>query len=135
MVTRTILYVLALAAVTLVIWHWNRGAQRRRFRRAFPHPAEPAWPAADGAFLDAFERAFALPRGAARNLPRDVTAMGVYLILYPEHCIYDDSEPTRFAAALRGRLGKATPPDALTLPLGDLAARWRAAAPNPANKE
>ena len=39
MVTRTILYVLALAAVTLVIWHWNRGAQRRRFRRAFPHPA------------------------------------------------------------------------------------------------
>ena len=66
--TRTLLYLLALVAVTLIIWQWNRGAQRRRFRRAFPATPDPAWAPEDDPFLAAFERAFALRRGWARRL-------------------------------------------------------------------
>ena len=119
-------YLVALAFLTWLIWRWNRGAQRRRFRRAYPGPRDPAWQDADADFLEAFERAYRLRPGMAWALPPDATPMSVYLTLYPEHCIYDDCEPTRFRAALAARLG-AVPPDALTQPLAELAKRWRAA--------
>lgn len=125
--TRTLLYLLALVAVTLIIWQWNRGAQRRRFRRAFPATPDPSWVPEDTPFLAAFERAFALRRGWAHRLPPAVTPMAVYLTLYPTHCVYDENEPTRLLRALRARLGDTLPPDPLTVPLGELATRWRAA--------
>lgn len=125
MSVRIVFYVVALAVVTALIWRWNRGAQARRFRRAYPAP-NPAWGEADADFLGAFETAFALRRGSARNLPPEATPMAVYLVLYPEHCIYDDSELTRFLGALGRRLGQAGE-EALGRPLGELARRWRAA--------
>lgn len=113
-----------LALVTWLIWQWNRGAQRRRFRKAFPGPRNPVWQEEDEAFLRAFESAYRLRPGMAEALPPDATPMSVYLVLYPEHCIYDDCEPARFRAKLADRLGPQSE-DVLTTPLGVLAKRWR----------
>lgn len=126
MSVRIVFYVVALAVVTALIWRWNRGAQVRRFRQAYPAP-NPAWGEADADFLGTFEAAFALRRGMARNLPPEATPMDVYLVLYPEHCIYDDSELTRLLGALRRRFGEAVGEEALARPLGELARQWRAA--------
>lgn len=125
MSVRIVFYVVALAVVTALIWRWNRGAQVRRFRQAYPAP-NPAWGEADADFLGTFEAAFALRRGMARNLPQEATPMDVYLVLYPEHCIYDDSELTRLLGALRRRFGEVGE-EALARPLGELARQWRAA--------
>lgn len=125
MSVRIVFYVVALAVVTALIWRWNRGAQVRRFRQAYPAP-NPAWGEVDADFLGTFEAAFALRRGMARNLPQEATPMDVYLVLYPEHCIYDDSELTRLLGALRRRFGEAGE-EALARPLGELARQWRAA--------
>ena len=114
-----------LVLVTWLIWQWNRGAQRRRFRQAFPLQ-NPAWQEEDEAFLRAFEEAYRLRPGMAASLPSEATPMSVYLVLYPEHCIYDDCEPARFRAQLTARLGPQSD-DVLTTPLGILAERWRTA--------
>ena len=76
MSVRIVFYVVALAVVTALIWRWNRGAQARRFRRAYPAP-NPAWGEADADFLRVFETAFALRRGSARNLPPEATPMAI----------------------------------------------------------
>ena len=107
-----------LVLVTWLIWQWNRGAQRRRFRQAFPLQ-NPAWQEEDEAFLRAFEEAYRLRPGMAASLPSEATPMSVYLVLYPEHCIYDDCEPARFRAQLTARLGPQSD-DVLTTPLGFL---------------
>lgn len=126
-IARVAVYGVALALVTFLIWRWNRGAQRRRFIRAFPAGRDAGWSEADAPFLAVFERAFALKAGWAARVPPSVSPMAVYLALYPEHCIYDDNELARLQRALAARLGKALPKDPLALPLGELAARWRAA--------
>ena len=115
----------AFVLFAVVAWKWNRGAQLRRFLRAFTEE-QTCWDEADDAFLTAFEEAYRLPPGMARRLPPEATPMRVYLVLYPEHCIYDDSEPIRFQKALSKRLGKVTE-DVLNTTFRDLAARWRAA--------
>lgn len=120
---RGLLYVVALAIVTWLIWSWTRGAQRRRFRKVFPKGnAAGDWDAAEAAFLGLVERAYRLPRNSARNLPREVTPMAIYLTLYPEHCIYDERENERFLDLLRDHLpAQALPKEPLASPLGELA--------------
>lgn len=120
-----VLCFVGLVVVTWLIWQWNRGAQRRRFKKAFPEQ-NPAWQEEDNAFLEAFEVAYRLKPGMAQSLSMDATPISVYLVLYPEHCIYDDCEPARFRAALTAHLGPQSD-DVLTTPLGVLAERWRTA--------
>ena len=126
-VARIALYGLAVAPVPFGCWRGARGARRRRFARAFPPGRAEGWSAEDAPFLEAFERAFALRRGWAARIPPGRTPMDVYLALYPEHCIYDDSELTRLRNALGARLGGASPKEPLTQPLGALASLWRGA--------
>lgn len=119
---RGLVYLLALAVVTWLIWTWTRGAQRRRFRRAFPKGSAENWSAEEAAFLELVERAYRLPRGSAKDLPREVTPMTLYLTLYPEHCIYDERENERFLDLLRDHLpAQALPKEPLASPLGELA--------------
>ncbi len=120
------LYLLALAVTTWIIWYWNRGAQRRRFRKAYPEPTETPWTTEEDAFLRCFETAYRLPRGWGKRLPKTATPMQVYLTLYPEHCIYDAGEITRLTAAFVARNISLPPHELTTLPLGDLAQRYSA---------
>ncbi len=94
MILRILFYLAGLACCTLLIWHWNCGAQRRRYFRACRTP-QP-WTPEDAPFLALIEKAYGLPKGAARNLPHDWTPMRIYLTLYPEHCIYDQCENEHF---------------------------------------
>ncbi len=119
---RWALYLLGLILTTALIWYWNRGAQRRRFRKAFPRP-NPLWTEDEAPFLRSFERAFRLPHHWANHLSPELTPMEVYLTLYPEHCIYDASELTRLAAALNGTK---RPDNFLSLSLRTLASLPRA---------
>ncbi len=121
-------FVLGLAICTGVIFHWNRGAQRRRFAKAFPAEPQP-WRAEDEPFLAGIEKAYRLRRGTAKRLPPTVSPMALYLTLYPTHCIYDTGECERCLTFLRQRLGQALSRDALAEPLGELAARWHQADP------
>lgn len=120
-------YLICIAAVTLLtllIWWWNRGAQRRRFNQAFPKTNHPYWTTAHALFLGAIEDAYALPFGWAKRLPPDSTPMSLYLILYPEHCIYDDCENEHFLAALRRHIKRGLPDEPLTQTFETLAERW-----------
>lgn len=130
---RSVVYLGALLLLTALIWGWTRGAQRRRFRRAFPHP-DPTWEAEDGPFLALLERTYRLPKGAARHLPKTLAPINLYLTLYPEHCIYDERENERFVDFLRERIPRQTlPKDPLTHPLAELAALWRQSAEAPSS--
>lgn len=124
---RIALSCLGTALCTLLILGWNRRAPARRFRRAFGTAARADWPAAAAPFLAALAEAFRLPPAWMRALPPEATPMALYLTLYPEHCIYDESETVRFERALRERLG-VLPEGALTCPLKVLAERWQAGA-------
>ncbi len=119
------LYLLALGFTTWLIWYWNRGAQKRRFYRAYPTKVT-AWTSQDEAFLRCFEGAFRLPSGSGLHLPPERTPMDVYLKLYPEHCIYDAGETTRLTLALRTVNAK-LPDDFLSCPLRELSAAYQAA--------
>ncbi len=118
------LYLLGLLFVTWLIWFWNRGAQQRRFKKAFPQVSTSAWSDDDTDFLTLFERAFRLKRGWAKRLSPETTPMQVYLTLYPEHCIYDAGELSRLTTALTKRIAT-LPPEPLSLSLRDLADLWR----------
>lgn len=118
MTLRIILYVLAAAVCTLLIWLWNRGSQRRRFARAYR--TEQPWPAGDAPFLRLVETAYGLRRGTAIRIPPASTPMDLYLTLYPEHCIYDAGENERLIRLLR------VSRDALTQSFGTLAAQFAA---------
>jgi HAMP domain-containing protein len=120
---------LFIAILTLIIWIWNRGAQRRRFNKTFPLEADPFWTTKDATFLAAIEEAYALPFGWAKRLPHQSTPMGLYLVLYPEHCIYDDCENERFLSTLKFHLKLKMPKEAeaLTQTFETLAAYWQEA--------
>lgn len=115
---------LAIALLTLIIWVWNRGTQRRRFNKTFPLNADPYWKPEHACFLAAIEKAYALPFGWAKRLPHQSTPMGLYLILYPEHCIYDDCENEHFLHALRFHLKLKMPKEPLTETFETLATAW-----------
>ena len=120
-------YLICIAAVsiiTLVIWFWNRGAQRRRFNQHFPKECHPYWMTEHALFLAAIEDAYALPFGWAKRIPPQTTPMSLYLTLYPEHCIYDDCENERFHSALLCHLKTALPQEPLTQTFETLAERW-----------
>jgi hypothetical protein len=116
-----------IALLTIVIWRWNRGAQRRRFHRTFPMTPDPFWTTDHALFLAAIERDYALPFGWAKRLPHDSTPMGLYLALYPEHCIYDDCENERFVATLQRHLKLQMPKEPLTQTFETLANAWQSA--------
>ncbi len=120
------LYLLGLLVTTSLIWYWNRGAQRRRFNRHFPKTAQANWSTEDEAFLKAIEHTFRLRRTWAKRLPPETTPMQLYLTLYPEHCIYDASELTRFTSAWTQHVQQSPSQDLLTLPLQTLAKHWQA---------
>lgn len=123
---RWFFWALGLAVCVWAVYLWNRGAQRRRFVKAYPKIPQP-WGGGDEAFLRGVGAAFRLPRGVARRLPPETSPMALYLTLYPEHCIYDMGECERCLRFLRARLGADLPREALTEPLRALADRWRAA--------
>ncbi len=116
------LYLLGLIFTTWLIWYWNRGAQRRRFNRAYPTTPH-AWSDEMLPFLSGFEDAFRLPRGWAKRVPLTASPMDIYLTLYPEHCIYDANETLRLTKLLHDR-GVTLPDTFLSLPLSDLAQRY-----------
>lgn len=115
------------ALLTFLIWFWNRGTQRRRFNKTFPREANPQWTLEDALFLAAIEKAYALPFGWAKRLPPQSTPMGLYLALYPEHCIYDDCENERFLIELNFHLKRKMPDNPLTQTFETLAICWREA--------
>jgi hypothetical protein len=115
---------LAVALLTIIIWIWNRGAQKRRFNRTFPKTTNPFWTPQHAIFLAAIEKAYALPFGWAKRLPHQSTPMGLYLALYPEHCIYDDCENERFLKALRFHLKLKMPKEPLTETFETLSTAW-----------
>lgn len=125
--TRWLCWVLGLALCVGVVFFWNRGAQRRRFARAYPKAPQP-WREEDAAFLEGVGVAFRLPRGAVHRLPPETSPMALYLTLYPEHCIYDTGECERCLRFLRARLGAELSRETLADPLRALADRWLAAA-------
>lgn len=125
---RWILWGLGLALCVGMVFLWNRGAQRRRFAKAFPPRPQP-WGEEDLPFLEGIGAAYRLPKGAARRLPPETSPMVLYLVLYPEHCIYDTGECERCLRFLRARLGPALSREALAEPLRTLADRWHAATP------
>ncbi len=98
MFIRVTLYVLGLLLCTLLIWVWNKGAQRRRFMRACP--SRQPWRDEDAAFLSIVETCYLLKRGTASHIPLQWTPMQLYLTLYPEHCIYDNLENEHFMKRL-----------------------------------
>lgn len=118
---------LAVAVLTVIIWIWNRGAQRRRFNRTFPKQQDSFWTPEHALFLAAIEKAYALPFGWAKRLPHQTTPMGLYLALYPEHCIYDDCENERFVKALQFHLKLKMPKEPLTQTFETLAIVWQEA--------
>lgn len=117
----------AVSVATLLIWWWNRGTQRRRFHRAFPRTFDPFWTIEHALFLAAVERAYRLPLHWARRLPPSSTPMGLYLTLYPEHCIYDACENEHFIKLLRLHLKTQIPPEPLTQTFETLAQCWQTA--------
>lgn len=126
--TRLLIYLAFLGGCTLLILALFRHSFRHRFNRAFPRGAGGPWAPEDEAFLDCVEKAYGLARGAAHRLPADCTPMALYLVLYPEHCIYDDRENETFLLALKRVIGAPRgQEDFLTMPLRTLADRWRAA--------
>lgn len=125
-----IIYGLLLAGLTLLIWIWNRGAQRRRFNRAFPKGVDAFWTPEHQPLLTAIEDAYGLRRGWASRIPPTTTPMDLYLTLYPEHCIYDDCENERFLKALQTQFKQSLSADILSQPIEQLAARWLEATPS-----
>ncbi|MBQ9694026.1 MAG: hypothetical protein IJV69_04645 [Kiritimatiellae bacterium] len=123
----TLVCILAITLLTLLIWFWNRGTQRRRFNRTFPKTPHAFWTPQTALFLAAIEKAYALPFGWAKRLPPQTTPMGLYLVLYPEHCIYDDCENERFIKALHFHLKLKMPKDPLTQTFETLALCWQEA--------
>ena len=119
-----ILCAIAVAVLTVIIWIWNRGAQRRRFDRTFPKADNPFWMPQHAIFLATIEQAYALPFGWAKRLPHQSTPMGLYLVLYPEHCIYDDCENESFIHDLHFHLKLKMPKEPLTETFETLAAAW-----------
>ncbi len=109
-----------------VVFVWHRGAQWRRFAKAFPLRTE-AWPLEARPFLQGIQEAFRLPKSALSRLAPDLSPMALYLTLYPEHCIYDTGECERCLRFLRTRLGDACTREMLAEPLKTLAERWLAA--------
>ena len=123
--TQICIYVGALIAATALIHLWNRGAQRRRFNRAYPKAKPYPWPEADRPFLRALAKAFRLPKDATLRLTPKVTPMSLYLTLYPEHCIYDTGECERTLRLLRSRMGDKATRETLAEPLSTLAPLFR----------
>ena len=118
---------LAITLLTLLIWWWNRGAQRRRFHRVFPKNNHPFWTVDEALFLALIEKAYHLPFGWAKRLPPSSTPMGLYLVLYPEHCIYDACENEQFVSALRRQLQSRLPQEPLTQTFEMLVSLWHEA--------
>lgn len=114
----------AVALLTFIVYRWNRGAQRRRFHKTFPKSANPFWTMETALFLAAVEDAYRLPQGWAKRLPPTSTPMGLYLALYPEHCIYDDCENDRFVGALKRHLKTKMPKEPLTQTFEMLLSLW-----------
>ena len=124
---RWIVGAVLLAVSALVIAALARGAQRRRFLKAYGRTPHAGWSAEEAPFLAAVAEAFRLPEAWVRALPPEATPMALYLTLYPEHSIYDDLELTRLLALFSPR--EPRPEALLTTPRGDLAERWRALHP------
>ena len=122
-----LIYGLLLAGLTFLIWIWNRGAQHRRFNRAFPKNANAFWAPQHQSLLSAIEDAYALNHNWASRIPPTSTPMDLYLTLYPEHCIYDDCENERFLIALETQFKQKLPSDVLSQTFEQLAARWQEA--------
>ena len=119
----------ALALLTLALYIWIKGAQRRRFKKAYRMP-DKGWTEADTAFLSLAEHAYRLPRGWGQRIPRGASPMRIYLTLYPTHCIYDTGENEAFLRGLPPALRKsAADENLLNRSFADLAAAFTAANP------
>lgn len=97
----------------------------RCFNKAYPKETQACWSAEDANFLAYLEKAYRLPKGAAMRLPETTTPMALYLVLYPEHCIYDANENRHFLRAFYPSQSVPMHSDDLTLPLRTLAQRWQ----------
>lgn len=98
----------------------------RCFNKAYPQTPQTCWEAADEPFLRHIELAYHLPKGAARRLSETSTPMELYLVLYPEHCIYDANENLRFLRVFYPSQPVPMHSDRLTLSFRTLAQQWRA---------
>lgn len=116
-----------LAASALVIAALARGAQRRRFLKAYGSAPHAGWSPEDTPFLAAVAEAFRLPEGWAYALPPEATPMALYLTLYPEHSIYDELELERLLQLFPPSAGR--PEALLDCSWRELADRWRALHP------
>lgn len=131
MIGRILTYAAALGLCTVLILAWTRGAQRRRFAKAYKVP-NPAWQPEDAPFLRLVEDCFLLKRNTAHCLPFDATPMELYLTLYPEHCIYDSCELEHFTGTLLRHISK-LPDDHLTRHFRELADLLKPASAKPSN--
>lgn len=107
----------------IILW-WTQGMRMRRFNKAYSKECQACWTADDQPFLRYIESAYGLPQGAAGRLPETETPMGLYLVLYPEHCIYDANENVKFLRVFYR--GKEVPlhSDLLTERFRTLAQQW-----------
>lgn len=131
MIGRILIYGAALAICTLLILAWTRGSQRRRFFKAYK-TSNPDWQPEDAPFLQVVEDCFLLKRNTVHHLPSAATPMELYLILYPEHCIYDSGELEHFTIELNRHIPK-LPDDHLTRSFRELADLFKTASAQPSN--
>ncbi|MEG1552620.1 MAG: hypothetical protein RR982_04620 [Kiritimatiellia bacterium] len=122
--TRALLYILSVALLVGLVFLWTRGAQRRRFMKTFR--TQQPWAAEYAEFLRLIERAYGLPRGSAQKIPATRSPMNLYLVLYPEHCIYDACENEHFLTALTRNPSVKLPDDPLSTSFAVLADCWQA---------
>ncbi|MDO5462734.1 MAG: hypothetical protein Q4F99_04535 [bacterium] len=94
-----IFYPILLLLCAVFIFWWTRGMRMRCFNKAYPKGTQSCWMVEDALFLEYLEKAYRLPKGAAMRLPETTTPMELYLVLYPEHCIYDANENINFLRA------------------------------------
>lgn len=97
----------------------------RCFNRAYAKDPQPCWTTDDEPFLRYVEAAYHLPNGAAKRLPESTTPMELYLVLYPEHCIYDANENIHFLRAFYRSQPVPMHSERLTQSLRALATQWK----------
>lgn len=91
-----VIYPIFLGACAMIIFWWIHGMRKRCFNKAYARNPQPCWTIEDQPFLEYIEKSYLLPKGFATRLPETETPMGLYLTLYPEHCIYDANENLKF---------------------------------------
>lgn len=120
-----IVYPLLILLCAAFIFWWTHGMRMRCFNKAYAAEKQACWSVEDEPFLQYIEAAYRLPKGAAARLPETTTPMELYLVLYPEHCIYDANENLNFLRVFYPSQPVPMHSDLLTLPFRTLAQSWQ----------